>query len=200
MSIVIKVRQVRRLYEMLERELDVFKRDSGLHCLPGCGHCCTKPNIEAAVLEFLPYAFQLFQHRQAESVKDQLQSDLQPICHLFRVMNGNDYVKGRCMDYENRGLICRLFGFSTSRDKNGNRVLSTCKWIKNSQEHEIAISKELIAKGTVPHITSYYQKLVQIDFRLGQEYLPINKAILRAIQEVEKHYQYRPFPYGKKSA
>ena len=197
MSIVRKVRQVQRLYGQLEQEIGNFQKASGIHCLSGCGHCCTKPNIEAAVLEFLPLAFDLYLQRRSEQVRLELTDSKHPICHLYQplTLGTAAYQMGQCGDYVNRGLICRLFGYATTRDKNGQRVLSTCKWIKSTQPDEVASAQALIARGEVPHYLNYYQKLVQIDFKLGQQYLPVNEAILQAIEEVEHYYQYRPFPY-----
>lgn len=202
MSIAIRVRQVQKVFGQLEEENKAFQKVSGLACLSGCGHCCNKADIEAAVLEFLPYAFHLFLEGQHELAKQQIQANTTGLCHGFKPIIANSpYLKGRCTIYEDRGLICRLFGFATIRDKNGDRQLSTCKWIKGSQADTLNASQALIQKGRAPHYMSYYQKLAQIDFRLGQEYLPINKAILRAIEEVENYYQYRPFPYRlRKSA
>jgi hypothetical protein len=110
------------------------------------------------------------------------------------------YRTGHCGDYQHRGLICRLFGYATVRDKTGQRVLSTCKWIKASQPEALEQTKGLIEAQQVPHYLHYYQRLAQIDFRLGQEYLPISQAMLRALEEVEHYYQYRPFPYRHRRA
>jgi len=33
---------------------------------------------------------------------------------------------GRCMMYEKRGLICRLFGFAGNKGKNGEKVYPAC--------------------------------------------------------------------------
>ncbi|MFY0686234.1 MAG: YkgJ family cysteine cluster protein [Cyclobacteriaceae bacterium] len=200
MSIVIKVKQVQRLFDRLEIETENVKHATGMHCLTGCGNCCMKPDIEASVLEFLPFAFDLFLKRQTELFKIRLE-DSGSICLLFNplsVASNTDYQQGKCGEYANRGLICRLFGYATIRDKNGQNVLSTCKWIKTTQLEEVAIAQSLIVKKQVPGFLNYYQRLVQIDFKLSQELLPINEAIGRAIAEVEHYYLYRPFPYGQR--
>lgn len=197
MSIAVKVRRVQRVFDQLEKETAAFKASSGIHCLPGCGNCCTKPNIEASTLEFLPFAFHLFINRQHNHVKERLNQKTDSICVLFQptLSAAYDYKTGRCGEYQYRGLICRLFGYAATRDKNGKAVLSTCKWIKAGQADKIESVKEQVESGKIPHYLQYYQKLIQIDFRLGQDYHPINKAILRAIHEVENYYQYRGFPY-----
>ena len=50
----------------------------------------------------------------------------------------------------------------------------------------------------VPIFTDYYMNLNQIDFRMGNVILPINKAMKAAIEEVLQYYAYRPFPEGHK--
>ena len=182
--------------------MDIFQKKSGLACLTGCGHCCTKPDISVAVLEFLPYALELFIQKRSMLVRDALIAKPQSICHLFRSdepIEGTN-TKGACSEYHNRGLICRLFGFSTTRDKVGKPVLSTCTWIKGTQAEKILAAEVLIEAGEAPSYISYYQKLTQIDFRMGQDYLPINEAIIKAIDEVENYYQYRPFPYNYRNS
>ena len=68
MAIEQKVRQVEELFDRLEKEIKAFKSETNLHCLSGCGKCCSKPNIDASPLEFLPWAFHLFLNGKAEEV------------------------------------------------------------------------------------------------------------------------------------
>jgi hypothetical protein len=104
-------------------------------------------------------------------------------------------VHGSCSKYDYRGLICRLFSFAATRDKNGNPQLAACRFIKQQEPEQYQLALEHIVNGkNVPFFSDYYRKLMQIDFRLGQEYLPINQAIRRALEEVLQYYQYRPFP------
>lgn len=198
MSIVRKVKQVQKVFVMLEEEMTAFQQNSGLGCLTGCGHCCTKPDISAAVLEFLPYAFDLFLQKRSSIVKEELVNNPQQVCHLFKShgVGENGNVHGGCTLYQSRGLICRLFGFASVRDKEGKPSLSTCKWIKSTQSDKIIAAEGLVQDGQAPGYLFYYQQLTQIDFRMGQQYLPINQAIIKAIDEVENYYQYRPFPYS----
>ena len=37
-------------------------------------------------------------------------------------------------------------------------------------------------------------QLSQIDFKLGNEFLPVNKAMKAALEEVLHYYAYRDFP------
>jgi hypothetical protein len=60
MAIELKVRQVEELFELLEKEITAFKSETSLHCLAGCGKCCSTPDIDASPLEFLPWALHYF--------------------------------------------------------------------------------------------------------------------------------------------
>jgi hypothetical protein len=199
MSILIKVRSVERLFERLDREITTFNTQSSLQCKPGCGKCCTKPDIDASPLEFLPWAFQLFLHGRAEIVLEELKQKTGSICHIYQPLSLLDNASGKCSDYRYRGLICRLFGFAASKDKFGQLRLATCKIIKEEQKENFEKAVESIKNGVyVPIFTDYYMNLSQIDFRLGNTIVPINQALKMAIEEVLRYYAYRPFPRNYK--
>ncbi len=195
MSIERKVRSVERLFDRLEQEITTFKSQSGLHCIAGCGKCCTKPDIDASPLEFLPWAFHLFLTGKAEEVLNELKERSNPICILYRPLSAVDSNSGSCGNYRYRGLICRLFGYGAGRDKLGQMRLATCKIIKENQQQNYKDVTEAMSKGLyVPVFTDYYMNLSQIDFRLGNTIVPINQALKAAIEEVLSYYSYRPFP------
>lgn len=184
-----KVRAVKRLYLKLDREISTFQRDTGLHCLSGCGECCKKPDIEATPLEFLPLALAIFDEGKAESMLAEVKSD-KGICHVFRPYVTN--FGGMCSVYPDRGLICRLFGFTARRNKEGKPELVTCKLIKQEQSLLYENAMQRIATGKhVPVMSNYYSRLSAIDPALCQFY-PINEAIGHAIETVLAYYAYRP--------
>lgn len=197
MSIESKVRLVELLFDRLENEITDFKLQTNLHCLSGCGKCCTKPDIDASPLEFLPWAFHLFLNDKAEFMLNALNEKKITNCHLYQPLTLIDSPNGSCGNYRYRGLICRLFGYAASRDKFGELKLATCKIIKENQQENFNNTEEAISKGLyVPIFTDYYMNLTQIDFRLGTTMLPINEALKVAIEEVLHYYAYRPFPGG----
>ncbi|WP_397363301.1 YkgJ family cysteine cluster protein [Olleya sp. R77988] len=198
MSIERRVRLVECLFEDLDTEISTFKHNTTLHCISGCGNCCTNPTIEASPLEFLPYAFHLFLNGQAEDTLKILNTKAkQSICHIYSPLNVVDNTLGRCNNYKYRGLICRLFGYAASNDKYGQKRLVTCKIIKENQKGSHQDTLEAIKNGLyVPLFTDYYMQLSQIDFTLGNLITPINKALKLAIEEVLQYYAYRPFPSG----
>jgi hypothetical protein len=197
MSIEGKVKLVEQLFQKLENEIEHFQSESKLHCILGCGKCCTTPNIDASPLEFLPWAFHLFLNGKAEETLDELNKKTNLSCHLYRPLTIVDTNSGSCSNYVYRGLICRLFGYAASRDKYGKLRLATCKIIKENQQENYLNTVEAISHGLyVPIFSDYYMNLSQIDYGLGTQILPINQALKRAIEEVLQYYAYRPFPGG----
>lgn len=201
MSVIRKVKAVERLYALLDSEISSFKNASGLHCVAGCGKCCTKSDIEASPLEFLPWAFHTFASGKAEDTLEALQVRQNSICHLYQPLSVVDQVSGKCGDYVYRGLICRLFGYGASKDKMGQLRLATCRIIKEGQQEFYEKTREAINSGMyVPVFSEYYMRLSRIDMRLGMKMLPVNKAMQVALEEVLHHYAYRPFPKKYKRA
>jgi hypothetical protein len=200
MSIERKVRLVEELFNRLENEITTFKSQTNLHCVAGCGKCCSKPDINASPLEFLPWAFYLFLNDKAEEMLVQLSDKTNGNCHLYQPLTVLDNTNGSCDNYRYRGLICRLFGYAASRDKYGKLRLATCKIIKENQQQNYNDTEEAISKGLyIPVFSDYYMQLSQIDYRQATTILPINEALKTAIEEVLHYYAYRPFPSGLKN-
>lgn len=187
------------MFARLDEEIRQLRKETGIHCISGCGKCCTKPDIEASPLEFLPLAFEWFKNGVAYEILEKLEQETSPICTIYSPLSSDDGSRGSCQVYTHRGLICRLFGYAASRDKLGQLRLVTCKLIKEQQieEYERAVAK-LSRNEYVPVFTDYYKRLIQIDFRLANQFYPINEAIRKAIEEVLHYYAYRPFPVLKK--
>ena len=193
MSIERRVQLVENLFYQLEQESAQFQEASGMSCVSGCGKCCAYPDIEASPIEFLPWAFHLFLNGEAEKTLKTLNETNSPTCLIYKPSSIID--SGRCSDYKYRGLICRLFGFAANTDKYGKLRLATCKIIKEGQADKYNSTAEAITKGlNVPTFTAYYMQLNQIDFRLGNIMLPVNKALKMALEEVLQYYAYRSFP------
>jgi len=198
MTIEARVKLVEGLFDQLDLEISTFQNQTKLHCITGCGKCCTKTTLEASPLEFLPWAFHLFLIGKAEDTLKELNlKEKHSICHIYNPLNLIDSTMGRCSDYKYRGLICRLFGYAATRDKYGQQRLVTCKIIKERQENLYQETTEAIANGLyIPMFTDYYMQLSQIDYNLGRKIEPINRALKLAIEEVLQYYAYRPFPGG----
>lgn len=192
MSIYKKVQAVEKIFHQLEKDVATFQEATDLKCQTGCGLCCRKPDISATILEFIPFAYYLYKNDEAEKWYERMLTlpDETLCVNLNSFLTANS--SGFCANYNHRGLICRVFGFSASNDQMGHAKLVTCKTIKSEFPDAVAKANEHIkSKKPTPLISNYYSQLRGIDADLGGELLPINKAILEAIKTVLAYYTYR---------
>ncbi|WP_296620592.1 YkgJ family cysteine cluster protein [Marivirga sp.] len=198
MTIKQKVVAVEKLFKRLDNEISEFRKESGIFCFSGCGKCCNKTDIEASPLEFLPLAFHWFSQGKADEMHQKLEENQSLNCMVYQPLSVDDPNHGHCGEYQFRGLICRLFGYGAGKDKYGELRMVTCKLIKENQAENYEKAVEMLkSKSKVPVFTDYYQNLMQIDFRLAKDMLPINEAIQAALEAVMQYYAYREFPVGK---
>ncbi len=184
-----KVAAVEKVFRELDAEIAKFQSASTLHCGWGCGKCCFKPDIEATVLEFLPFALYLYGQDRALDWLSKLDETDSSIC---LILNPSQAGAGLCSEYPHRGLICRLFGYSARTNKYGANELVTCQIIKTEQAEAFRSAEEKIAEGMpVPVMNQYYMQLLAIDADLATVSYPINQAIRKAIETVMHYYAYR---------
>lgn len=189
MGLIEKVREVEALFSKLDAEITFFQQWSSLYCKTGCGKCCFKPDIEATVLEFLPFALHLHNNNIAFEWLEKLKVNDSSIC---LILNPTQAGSGLCSEYAHRGLICRLFGYSARTNKYGTRELVTCQIIKTDQAHAYEVAKSKVENnGQIPVMNNYYMQLLGIDQQLAQDFYPINEAIKKAIETVLHYYVYR---------
>lgn len=193
MSIYHKVRAVERIFALLDKDIEKFKNNTGLNCINGCGECCKKNDIEATILEFLPYAYHQYKNGNVYDVLEHVTtySSSNSICYIFSPFSSS-MTSGLCSEYKYRGLICRLFGFSAFINKMGEPQLSTCKKIKEAMPSQFIKAEEFIRSGKkVPVMRNYYFTLMAIDRDLAEKRYPVNTAIKKALEIVCAYYSYR---------
>lgn len=184
-----KVLAVEKVFEKLDEEIASFQKSSGLRCKWGCGKCCYKSDLEASVLEFLPFAYHLYKQDQALEWWEKLKENNDALC---LILNPTLPGAGLCSQYQHRGLICRLFGYSARTNKYGNKEIVTCQIIKSEQSVQFKLAERSVMEGEhVPVMHQYYLQLHAIDFNLAQEFFPINTAIKKAIEVILHYYAYR---------
>ncbi len=192
MSIIRKVKRVEAVFQQLEKEISALKAATKLNCVSGCGLCCKKPDIEATILEFLPFAYHLFQEGKAVEWLEKVEQQADSLCAIFTPFYSESR-GGLCNHYLHRGLICRLFGFSASLNKYGQPVLSTCAIIKTELKPQYEQAAQSIEQGlAIPVMRNFYMRMYAIDQALSEKFYPINTAIRLAIEKVLAYYAYRP--------
>lgn len=200
MTLYQKARNVEKLFAQLDREIQKFSENTGMTCLSGCGFCCSKPNAEATVLEFLPFAMQAYLHGTAEAAWEMLSGRSEKLCHLFQFTPEAPH-SGHCSSYAQRGLTCRLFGYSARVARDERLQLYTCNIFKTQKPEEYAAAVAFIQKRKqVPQVSDFYRKLRNIDAELGSSMYPINEAQKKALELVLHYYSYRKPPRTKKAA
>lgn len=188
MELEAKVRAVENLFDQLDADIAAFQHTSGLHCKYGCGKCCLKPDIEATTLEFLPFAFHLHREGLTGQWYERVSNTNEVICHILNTAQSG---AGHCSMYRQRGLICRLFGYSARVNKHGMKELLTCQIIKTEQVSNFEQASRDLQGGAVPVASNYYFQLHGIDPDLARDFHPINVALRKAIESVMSYYAYR---------
>lgn len=189
MSMEEKVMAVESVFTRLDQQIASFQSWSGLQCKFGCGKCCFKPDIEATILEFLPFGYFLYKEGKALEWLEKLKSNDSSICLILNPIQSG---AGLCSVYPHRGLICRLFGYSARTNKYAVREYVTCQVIKTEQAENFQKAVEKIGEGNdVPMMNHYYMQLHAIDIDLTRDFYPINTAIRKAIETVLHYYAYR---------
>ncbi len=181
---------VEEVYAELEKHLEKIISHTRMKCLHLCNACCNKTGIEASPIEFIPLAAYLYQTGQIDEFLIRLdESDKTGYCVLFSPeawKNG----EWACLQYEKRGLICRLFGYGYRLNREGIPELVTCKVLKEICPEEIAQARLLgIEKpDMVPLFSNYFMQLYSINPDLGTTLMPINQAIRKAIEKLYFYY------------
>lgn len=189
MNLKDKSQAVLALYQELGAEAKSFASEGKLGCYSGCGLCCANPKIPASPLEFLPLAFELYEKGAADATLRIIEENPSANCVLFRAQDpqGN---QGFCSNYQNRGLICRLFGSAARRNKVGQKELIICKKLKEGKPHEFLETTQKINQDLeIPMAMAYYTQARDIDESLSEEF-PINEAIGRSIELVLRFKYY----------
>ncbi|MDO9552597.1 YkgJ family cysteine cluster protein [Rhodonellum sp.] len=184
MNLQDKALGVRQVFDELGMEIKSYLDESQLTCFSGCGLCCSNPKVNASVIEFLPLAFKLFEEGKAESVLEKLETLDDDACVLYKKTSEDGHA-GFCSDYQNRGLICRLFGTSSRKNKYNENELLVCNKIKVGKpelfnEVSLAIKKDM----QVPSSANNYSKLSNLDFDLTSAQFTVNIAIKNALEAV----------------
>lgn len=183
MNLTEKIRATARIFNEADRHVNTFRKASGIGCNAGCHMCCLNPDIHATVLEFLPLASHLVATNKHIEVLEKIEAGKDSICVIFNPFTES----GGCSMYGQRGLICRLFGFTARTTREGNLQLVTCEPIRKN----IAGRTETLPLKMAPQMSTYYMKMYGIDPQLSVRYLHINAAIEQAIQVVAMGTKFR---------
>jgi hypothetical protein len=174
------------VYGDLERQIADFKERAGIDCLRKCQTCCsTAKYVEASIFEMLPLSLHFWAEGRAEEILEKLDGvHPEDLCISLNLHPTEEVPEG-CMNYSFRPLICRLFGFSATVDKNGRPRIVICKPLKEHHSGiDNQINEQIRGDLPVPLMPDFSRKVAFIDPLLGQEKYPINIALWEALELV----------------
>ena len=174
-----RLKRIRQVYDKLEKKQMKFANTFNIACKDGCGTCCEhfNPNITEVEAEFLAYG--LIVEKRDQEVYELL-SNVDGDSEACPLYNKDDVYK-HCTVYKWRPLVCRLFGYAASLDKEGNPVYRTCKY--NDKTLDICSEKLRKNKNALVIMKDYGMMIEEIDSKKNRNNL-LKDELLRAIDKV----------------
>ena len=176
------------LYQELSETFSSYQSSTGLACLSGCGRCCLNPDIEASVLEMIPFALKVYDEGKLDEWLLISQRPAADFCALFE---GTSDGQGKCGSYQERPSICRMFGVAGYFNKEHQATLSVCKFIREKYPDLTLETEARSSLENTPMLSYWSSKLSDLEPQLIQERMPINKAIHLALEKVALYAQYQ---------
>jgi Fe-S-cluster containining protein len=176
--------QLSEVYADLERQIAEFKRRAGIECLRKCTLCCaTAKFVEASILEMLPLSLHFWEEGRGEELLEKLEGVHPEAPCILLNPDPSDEFPGGCSHYRFRPLICRLFGFSATADKNGNPLVAICKPLNEMEKGIADRINERIRQGLpVPLMADFSRRVALLHPHFGQEKYPVNFALREALE------------------
>jgi Fe-S-cluster containining protein len=186
------VSRVMDLYAQIDKSVAEFQLKSGLRCPTGCGACCPSAHVEVTVLEMLPVAREILRQGEAASWLQRLASQENAGKCLLYLADPAEGAAGHCGFYKWRPALCRLFGFAAVRGRYGEKIISVCKQIKQTDPQGAGAAAHLADQA--PCFVHFGTQVYGLDPALGQALRPINTALRHAIERMGLHMS---FAYGE---
>lgn len=180
------ISKLRDVYAALDEKQARFQDKFSVSCINGCGECCQHYVPVLTQAEALAAAYVIIRDKREEEVLERLNSGdpNSSMCPLYN--KDREY---HCSLYEGRSMVCRLFGFSCSEDKEHNLVWKACKW-KGEEGEEIDPSVLMENRKDVPVMSEYGERLEECSDIEGEiMYSAIPKALwkLKMILEMTEN-------------
>lgn len=172
--------KVQRVFNDIDAANREIAQKTGLKCLSGCGACCLSPKVTAMPIECLPLAKSLLErYIDTEGLLEDLflHAEAETSCQFY---NPNPFEPsiGNCTVYFDRPSLCRIFGSSARREKNGSISLILCK----TQKERLEIPESVAPDAEISCSQSFGLALRALapGSWLTEE-VPINRAVYLAV-------------------
>lgn len=181
-SDLVTIAIISEIFREVDRAADRFRALTRIRCPDCCGECCTRSKVEATTVEMMPLALDLWEKGEADFWLERISGALDnPSCVFYRPDPENP-LKGRCIIYEMRPLICRLFGFSMTRNKHGRAEYGGCRVVKQNDPEMYRNAIELLSTVQSSSVcTDFGIRITGLDPGASGARMPINRAASTAI-------------------
>lgn len=166
MNYLVLAKEVEALFEQMSLESQEYQAANVLACKPDCGQCCDNPEIESSPIEMLPLALKLSQKPDVALTLKALEGRQ---CIFFK---NEGQGQGRCQSYAERGVVCRLFGWTSVNTKRG-REMSICP----------LVSRPIEMNKNAPSMSEWAWRVRSLEPSLGAV-MPINQALKVMLEKV----------------
>lgn len=177
---------LQKLYAEMSDSFSSYQSFTGWSCLTNCGRCCLNPEIEASLYEMIPMALAIYDEGKLDEWVEKLQTTNQEHCLAY--LPGTNEGEGKCGRYNERPSVCRMFGVAGYKNKRNDITLSICKFIKENYNTNSTPDYET---QKPPMMAEWSLKISSLEPKLIQDRMPINKALMQALQKVSLYAEYQ---------
>lgn len=164
---------------------DAFKLENSpknqtFGCPPGCGICCKgfDPDITRPELDHV--AKWIAEHPELDERVFAPRDPEEKTCRFYR-----EDSPFHCSIYPIRPLVCRTFAYTTTRDKQGERVFTYCKHMPTTGPRTLRGKEIPLALGVLPPAAEDVGSQVQA---LGTD---VRVSLSDSIPEAVEYWRYR---------
>ena len=159
--------QIEEAYERIAREQKEWYDAAKFYCPEGCGHCCEgfEPDLmEGEALYMAAWLIENQYDTALQIAQNNFPFDNGKTCPLF-----NPESPYHCSIYNGRAFICRLFGASSFRSRNGDKTWRPCKFYPDNilAAHKPPLAKKQYSEaeteqvlGAVPPLMSDFTETI----------------------------------------
>lgn len=159
--------QMETAYERIAHEQKEWYDAAKFYCPDGCGQCCEGFEPDLMEGEALYMAAWLIENQNdiaLQIAQNKFPFDNGKACPLF-----NPDSAYHCSIYNGRAFICRLFGASSFRSRNGDKTWRPCKFYPDEilaahkpplAKHQYSESETLQVLGAVPPLMSDFTESI----------------------------------------
>lgn len=182
------LKSLHQIYESLDSEIENWTKQSKIQCPQGCGTCCTNFEPRVSSIEAL-YLATFYMDKHPDHLE--LINSLSEVPPCFFYDPSPESSKGHCMVYEGRPLVCRLFGFSATRDKHQSLVFRLCKVISTTEDR-IYSEETMMQKFNAlpPEMNRFSSQIDSLNTGSQLETQPLKQAVEKSLLNLHLKQSY----------